>query len=180
VRLFCFPPAGTGPSFYVPWAAQLPSTVSLFTFHLPGRENHPSHVSVSDPRRLVRDIAELIPACDTAALGFFGHSVGALLAFETARQLRRTRSRTPDLLAVSGLPAPHLDILQANILNAVSAGVAGTTDLLSPMPGEPVSGTLQKVFHYAPMVADSLLILHYRHHTEAPLDTTLAIFAGRQ
>jgi surfactin synthase thioesterase subunit len=177
-RLFCFPPAGTGPSCYLPWAARLPPAIELFTFHLPGRENHPSHVSVTDPRQLVRDLAGLIPADNPEVLGFFGHSIGALLAFETACRLRRTQSRTPDLLAVSGLPAPHLDILQSNILNAVFDGVAKNGDLLSPLANEAASDTRQKILHYAPMVADSLLILHYRHSAEAPLDSHLAILGG--
>jgi len=179
LRLFCFPPAGAGPSFYLPWASLLPPAIDLFTFHLPGHGNHPSHVSGTDPRRLVREITPLIPAGDPGGLGLFGHSIGALLAFETARQLRRNQSRTPDLLAVSGLPAPHTQTLQANIVSGVLTGLAGRDDLTSLLPDDPGITTREKVLHYAPVVADALLILHYRYRDEAPLDTSLALYSGR-
>jgi surfactin synthase thioesterase subunit len=178
LRLFCFPPAGAGPAFYLPWTSLLPPAIELLTFHLPGHGKHPSHVSATDPRRLVREITSLIPAQHPGGLGFFGHSIGALLAFETARQLRRDQSRIPDLLAVSGLPAPHTEILHANIVNGVLTGLAGRGDLTSLLPDEPGITTLKKVLHYAPVVADSLLILHYRYRDEAPLDTRLALYAG--
>jgi surfactin synthase thioesterase subunit len=179
LRLFCFPPAGTGPAFFRPWAALLPCDIELFTFHLPGHGGHPSHVSTTDPRRLVRELTSLIPADNPGCFGFFGHSIGALLAFETARQLRRGQSRIPDLLAVSGLPAPHTETLQANIVSGAMTGLAGRGDLTSLLPDDPGITTCHKVRHYAPVIADSLLILHYRYEEEPPLDTSLAVYAGQ-
>jgi surfactin synthase thioesterase subunit len=179
LRLYCFPPAGTGPGFYLPWAARLPPAIDLHAFHLPGHSNHSSHVSITDPRRLVRELADLIPAEHPGGFGFFGHSLGALLAFETALQLRRNQFRIPDLLAVSGLPAPHTETLHANFVETVLTGVAGRGDLVNLLPDKPGIGTLQKVLYYAPVVADTLLILHYRYHAEAPLDTRLAVYGGR-
>jgi surfactin synthase thioesterase subunit len=179
LRLYCFPPAGTGPGFYLPWATRLPPAIDLYTFRLPGHGNHASHVSTTDPRRLVRELADLIPAENPGGFGFFGHSLGALLAFETALQLRRNQFRIPDLLAVSGLSAPHTETLHANIVETVLAGVAGRGDLMNLLPDEPGIGPLQRALYYAPVVADTLLILHYRYHAEAPLDTRLAVYGGR-
>jgi surfactin synthase thioesterase subunit len=179
LRLFCFPPAGTGPAFFRPWAPLLPPGIELVTFSLPGHGSHPSHLSTTDPRRLVRELASLIPADNPGGFAFFGHSIGALLAFETTRQLRRGQSRTPDLLAISGLPAPHIDTLQANIVSGALAGLAGRGDLTTLLPDDASVTTHRKVVHYAPVIADSLLILHYRYHEEAPLDTRLALYAGQ-
>jgi surfactin synthase thioesterase subunit len=179
LRLFCFPPAGLGPSFYFRWADLVPPTVDLFTFHLPGRENHPSHLSTTDPRRLVRELTDLIPAENPGGFGFFGHSIGALLAFETVRQLRRNQAPTPDLLAVSGLPAPHLDRLRANIIDTMFEGLGGRHDLLKLLPDDPGGDTEKKTLYYAPVAADSLLILHHHHYEEAPLDSALSIYGGR-
>jgi surfactin synthase thioesterase subunit len=41
-------------------------------------------------------------------LAFFGHSMGAAIAFELARELYRSDSRTPTRLFLSGRRAPHL------------------------------------------------------------------------
>jgi surfactin synthase thioesterase subunit len=164
LRLFCFPPAGTGPAFFLPWAPLLPPGIELVTFSLPGRGSHPSHLSTTDPRRLVRELTSLIPADNPGGFGFFGHSIGALLAFETTRQLRRGQSRAPDLLAISGLPAPQTETLQANIVSGALAGLAGRGDLTSLLPDDTGITTHRKVAHYAPVIADSLLILHYRYH----------------
>jgi medium-chain acyl-[acyl-carrier-protein] hydrolase len=49
---------------------------------------------------------ELPPYLDKPFV-FFGHSLGALLCFETARSLRRKTHRQPAHLFVSATEAPH-------------------------------------------------------------------------
>ena len=46
---------------------------------------------------------------------FFGHSLGALVAYEVARVLRATGRRQPDRLFASACPAPHLVLSDAPI-----------------------------------------------------------------
>jgi medium-chain acyl-[acyl-carrier-protein] hydrolase len=106
-RLFCFPYAGAGASIFRSWSANLPNNLEVFAVQLPGREKR-----FKEP--LFNDIASLIEALIPALLPyldrpfvFFGHSVGALISFEVARQLHGSDYPTPLHLFVSGRRAPH-------------------------------------------------------------------------
>ncbi|MFD7827229.1 thioesterase domain-containing protein [Kitasatospora sp. NPDC059803] len=57
-----------------------------------------------------------------------GHSVGALLAFETARRLQRLGHRPPELLALSGLAAPHLGTYRTAMPQLLLAGREGIAE----------------------------------------------------
>ncbi|MEO8033728.1 MAG: alpha/beta fold hydrolase, partial [Acidobacteriota bacterium] len=90
MRVFCLPYAGGGASAYRTWAAGLPSDIQLCAVQLPGRENR-----LGEP--LYRSATDLVPALVSALRPFldrpyaiFGHSMGGLLAFEAARQIRRS------------------------------------------------------------------------------------------
>lgn len=109
-RLLCLPPAGCGASYYLPWTEHLPQTVDLYAVQLPGRGALPDQPSLTDPHHTATVLADLVHESDDhRPFALFGHSLGALLAYETTRALHRTRHRAPALLAVSALPAPHLD-----------------------------------------------------------------------
>ena len=57
---------------------------------------------------LVETIATRLAACADRPFAFFGHSMGALVAFETARELRRRGGATPAHLTLSARPAAQL------------------------------------------------------------------------
>ena len=96
MRLILFPHAG-GTRTYHDWGAELPEWIDAWVVTLPGRgartrENQFSHM------------AELTDAVVTSLhdhgllstpLAFFGHSFGALAAFETAHVLRERGLSTP-------------------------------------------------------------------------------------
>lgn len=107
LRLFCFPYAGGGASIYRTWGEQLPPQVEMRPVQLPGRENRMSEPSLTRIEPLVQAVAEaLLPYLDLP-FAFFGHSMGALVAFELARKLRSAVDLEPLQLFVSGRIAPH-------------------------------------------------------------------------
>src|SRR5262245_9545860 len=107
LRLFCFPYAVGGTSLYQTWLSALPSVVDLWRVHLPGRENRLTEPAFSRLPPLIVQLARALPAhCDVPA-AFFGHSMGALIAFEVARQLRRQGDAGPIHLFLSGHRAPQ-------------------------------------------------------------------------
>ncbi len=108
MRLFCLPCAGGGASTFHPWGQALPADIEVCAIQLPGRENR-----LSDPP--LRDLGSLASALAAALIpdlqkpyALFGHSMGALLAFELVNCLQRVQSPLPVHLFAASAPAPHL------------------------------------------------------------------------
>jgi acyl transferase domain-containing protein/surfactin synthase thioesterase subunit len=108
VRLFCFHYAGGGAATFRPWADALDPAIELVAIDPPGRGSRVDEPPFEDLDAFVGSlIPALTPHLDKPA-AFFGHCLGALLLFETARQLA---ARGPLPLAhafVSGARPPHL------------------------------------------------------------------------
>jgi surfactin synthase thioesterase subunit len=107
VPVLCFPPAGAGASFYHRWRGSSP-WLEFVPVELPGRERRFAEMPHTDLEDLVAQLAAELDdrAGDASRLVVFGHSFGAILAYETVRALLR-RDETRDLvLVVSGSTAP--------------------------------------------------------------------------
>ena len=108
IRLFCFPYAGSGASVYRAWPEGLPHDVEVCAVQMPGREGRYGEPLVTDVRALVPPLCAGIAAFLDRPVAFFGHSLGALVAYETALALGRDLSLSPTALFVSAHRAPHL------------------------------------------------------------------------
>jgi surfactin synthase thioesterase subunit len=106
-RLVCFPYAGGGPAAFRPWAAEPPGGIEVCCVHLPGRE---SRLAEEPLRRFGPAVAAVVEALDAVEppFSFFGHSLGALIAFEVTRALAARGLAGPTHLVVAGCHAPHL------------------------------------------------------------------------
>lgn len=108
VNVFCFPFAGGGASFFRGRVAFAPPGVSLCGVQLPGREERMGERPYTDMRELVAAAADALVPHLGAPFALFGHSMGALVAYELAQELRARRAPVPRHLFVSGCPAPHI------------------------------------------------------------------------
>ncbi|MFJ3899920.1 MULTISPECIES: thioesterase II family protein [unclassified Streptomyces] len=105
-RLICFPHAGGSASFYLPVANALSPGVDVAAIQYPGRQDRrhePGPASVAELADQI--VVALAEWDDDRPLTFFGHSMGALVAFEVARRMERTGSG-PVRLFASGRRAP--------------------------------------------------------------------------
>jgi surfactin synthase thioesterase subunit len=107
-RLFCFPYAGAGGSVFRNWQDFLPPTIEVVPVQLPGRESRWSEQPLQDLPLLAATLATAIRPLLFQPFVLFGHSMGALIAFELARVLRRRRLPLPRHLFASGARAPHV------------------------------------------------------------------------
>jgi medium-chain acyl-[acyl-carrier-protein] hydrolase len=108
IRLFCFPYAGGDASIFARWSEELPTTVEVCPVQLPGRRNRFAEPPFESMSPLVESLAFALQPWLDKPFALFGHSTGALIAFELARRLRRLDVRQCTHLFVSGCGAPHL------------------------------------------------------------------------
>lgn len=108
VRLFCLPYAGGSASAFRGWDEAMPSGVEVCPIQLPGRGTRFAEPLQTRLDPLVRSLAaDLLPYVDRP-FALFGHSMGALMAFELARVLRGAYGAEPDLLFVSAWRSPEI------------------------------------------------------------------------
>jgi surfactin synthase thioesterase subunit len=105
--LFCFPHAGAGASTYRSWLNTMPD-VTVVPLQPPGREARLRETPHRRMEPLVAELAEVVSeAAGDRPYAMWGHSLGALVAYETQREIRRRGDAEPVHLVVSGCAAPH-------------------------------------------------------------------------
>jgi len=105
--LICAPHAGGGAALFRTWPKALPR-IAVHVLDLPGRDARFDQPPFTRLDTLVASAADAILPLSRRPFALFGHSMGALILFETARLLRRRGVATPEHLFVSSFRAPHL------------------------------------------------------------------------
>lgn len=176
IRLICFPYAGGGGSLFRVWAAQF-AQIEVCVVQLPGRGIRSREAPQSNLAAMVPFIAEAVQRLQQPC-AFFGHSMGALMAFEVARHLRREAGAEPVHLFVSGREAPH---------------VAGSSTPSHRLPDDELIATLRELNGTPPEVledaglmrlmlpavrADLAMVEMYNYSIDSPLACPITAFGG--
>lgn len=106
-RLFCFPHAGGGASVFRQWQSHMPAQVQVCSVQLPGRENRMNEQACLVLSHLVERIFTGLYHLFDVPFAFFGHSLGAKIAFELARCAQQNKLPLRCLL-VAASRAPHI------------------------------------------------------------------------
>lgn len=107
LRLFVFPHSGSGAYPFRQLNTGLPPWVELSILQLPGRETMFGTPMYESMKSLIAATLPIIEPLTSAPYAFFGHSLGAHVAFELARALRTKGANTARGLVVSGTRAPQ-------------------------------------------------------------------------
>lgn len=105
-RLVCFPHAGGSASYFAPLAQALPDAVDLVALQYPARQERLSEPGIASIDELVAAILPQLDGWLDQPFALFGHSMGAIVAYEVARILEHQRGTVPLALVVSGRRAP--------------------------------------------------------------------------
>lgn len=108
VRLVCLPYAGGSARIFRGWPAKLPTEVEVCAVQPPGRESRLIERPYYSVTALANALADHLDALPSMHSILFGHSMGALIAFETTREIERRGNAGPIGLIVSAAKAPHL------------------------------------------------------------------------
>lgn len=106
-RLFCFPYAGGNAHLFRTWPARLPASVEVIGIQAPGKGPRLIETPHASMRALLDDLVGAIrPLLEEGEFSFFGHSNGAMIAFELACRLYTLGLPLPQRLLLSANPAP--------------------------------------------------------------------------
>jgi len=105
-RLFCFPHAGGNALFFRSWQRLMPSDIDVCPVELPGRGARIPEQPFRRMDQLVETLCDVFEPVLTVPFAFFGHSMGAYIAFELARRLRGADGSAAIHLFVSGAHGP--------------------------------------------------------------------------
>lgn len=178
IRLFCFPYAGGTNLIYRTWAKALGPSISVCTAHLPGRERRLTEKPYTSAQSLVEVAAEAITPYLDLPFAFFGHSMGALLSFELARQLRRLNQPLPKHLFLSGRCAAQLGVRERLTYNLPAKEFAEELRRLNGTP--PAVLEHQELMDLMiPLIrADFEVCQTYQYTQEPALDCPITAFGG--
>lgn len=109
-RLICFPYAGGAASTYHGWPAGLPSDVEVVALEFPGRAFRLREPGFTRMVPLLEALELELSALLDRPYTFFGHSMGAAIAYELTQRFFTSGRRLPDKLLVSARRAPHLAV----------------------------------------------------------------------
>jgi medium-chain acyl-[acyl-carrier-protein] hydrolase len=181
LRLFCFPHAGVGTSVFRGWADDLPNDVEVCLIQLPGREGRLREnlfFSIQPlAEQLVAEFRELLDR----PFFLYGHSLGATIAFEVARSLRRNNLPQPSHLFVGASPAPQLpwrhdllrDLAEAEFIHALEARYA-------EMPKVVMDDPQMRALLVPVLRADVTMVETYQYVPEPPLACPITAYGGTQ
>lgn len=141
-RLICLPHAGGSATFFVPVAAALSPGVDVVAIQYPGRQERRREDPIDDIHILADRIHTIISRQPELPVTLFGHSMGAILAFELARRLEAS-GHPPERVFASGRRAPsthrdetvhHRDdagiMAEMRALNGTASSVLGDQDMM--------------------------------------------------
>ncbi|MGH3663390.1 MAG: thioesterase II family protein [Micromonosporaceae bacterium] len=172
--LFCLPHAGGAPSTYRQWSALAPD-LDVAAVSLPGRGQRWGEPAEVDVAALATAVAAEAGARPYA---LYGHSMGAWLGFEVARELRRSGAPVPVRMYLGGSRPPHARAALYGLSDIPDSDLIDQLLAYGGMPRE-VAEEPELCRLVLPAVRGDLRWMDARTHTdEAPLQVPLRLFAG--
>jgi medium-chain acyl-[acyl-carrier-protein] hydrolase len=174
-RLFCFPHAGGGagqPLALSGWA--------VVPVRLPGRESRLAEAPFERMGPLVAALADNIASYLDRPFAFFGHSMGAVVAFELARELRRRLRPLPGMLIASGARAPQFR--RSHVPPPAPAPQAFVEELrrLQGIPAEMLDDPALMRAILPALASDAAVYRNYIYVDAAPLPVPVRAYGGAE
>jgi surfactin synthase thioesterase subunit len=177
LQLICFPHAGGAASAYLGLSRALTPGIDVLAVQYPGRQDRHLEPPLASLTHLARAVAEELAGAPQRPYAFFGHSMGAVIAYETARVLAEFDLPAPGHLILSGRGAPSSEPRTRDRLDGDTVllteirrlGGTGSRVLEDPELLEMVMPTLR---------ADYGALGAYRWQPGPPLDIPLTVMVG--
>lgn len=180
LRLFCFHGAGGAAQTFRLWSRGMPSWVEVCPVQLPGRLTRMAEPPHRQFKPLITAlVAALEPELEGVPFAFFGHSLGTLLAFEVARELRRRGRALPVHVFAGARVAPHVTFEQLDVKRLSDDELVRVVqERYQSIPPEILREPDLLTLVLKPLRADLEVHEDYVHATEEPLSTPLTALGG--
>jgi surfactin synthase thioesterase subunit len=179
LRLFCFPSAGGGAAMLHTWLRGLPPSIQVCPLQLPGRENRWQEPLLNRLSPVTTHLADAIDPLLNVPFAFFGHSLGALIGFELARELRRRGRRGCVKVLASARIAPQDVIAMAPICELPEPEFLASLQARYNAIPDTILADREMMTVYLPLLrADFEMIEKYVHVPEPPLECPITVFGG--
>lgn len=178
MQLFCFPFAGASYYAYAPLIKEIEGKLDVIALDLPGHGKRIQESLLTDVRTMAQDLLPMVKSSIKGPYGFFGHSLGALVAFELTRLIHDTGISPPIHLFISGrkgplTPSPEISVkgLSRQELLKKVADYGGTPSLLLEQE--------EFMDFMAPILrADFEAVASYRYKPGELIDQPMTVLAG--
>jgi surfactin synthase thioesterase subunit len=177
--MLIFPHAGGGPAAYRHLAQRWNQRLHPFIVHLPGRESRMGEEPMRSMPSLIRALVPAVLPLLGSRFVLYGHSMGALVAFELARQARRCFGIEPDHLIISGYPAPRR-IRHTGRHMLPDAELWESVCALGGLPPAIAADPEMRSLLMPVMRADFCLCETYSYVPDRPLTCPISAFGGVQ
>jgi medium-chain acyl-[acyl-carrier-protein] hydrolase len=180
LKMFCFPYAGGTALIFKKWRDFLPPTVQVIPVELPGRGvrlQDPPFVSLPV---MIEELEGVIWPLLGKPFVFFGHSMGAIIAFELARSLRRRYGHEPQALFVAGRRAPQVPNDEPITYNLSHNEFIEELIQLNGTPREVIEHAELMELMIPLLRADFELVQTYEYLAETPLRCPIIVYGGLQ
>jgi surfactin synthase thioesterase subunit len=178
MRLLCLPYSGGSAMFYARWRRLLPSWIDVRPVEWPGRGARMDEPLATDPRALASQLAAEVHAQLDAPYALFGHSLGALMAFELAHSLLDRGAPAPAVLFASGAEAPAVRDGSKWRLPLSDDALLQELRNLQGTPDEALSNTELMRSALPVLRADFLMCGAYAYRSRPPLPCPVHVFGG--
>jgi surfactin synthase thioesterase subunit len=180
-RIFCFPHAGGSPRAFLGWQPGLGEEAEILAICRPGREHRAAQPAPTF-EELVNGAAAAITAvseADDRPCYLFGHSLGALVAFEVCRRL--PESATPRHFVASGCSAPSLlpSRRVREIAKLTGQAFAEAIGFFGGLPAEVIANPEMRDLLLPGLIADFRMAVGYHYRAGPRLGVPATLVVGR-
>lgn len=177
-RLVCFPYAGGGASAYYRWPELILPDLELIRITLPGHEHRIREPLVKNIGEIIEKVSDELRFITEEPYAMFGHSMGAIIAFETCREFRRKKLPLPDHLFAAGYRAPQLPDTDNPITHLPNHEFLEKVCAYGGMP-QGILNNKELLDIFVPILkADYQIIESYQYAAEPPLNCSITTFGG--
>jgi medium-chain acyl-[acyl-carrier-protein] hydrolase len=180
VRVFCFPYAGGSATLFRDWPKELPGDVELIGVQLPGRAFRLKDPPFTQMSSLLDELEnQLGPHLDVPFV-FWGHSFGAILAYELIRRFEKQGRTLPLMAILSGRKAPHLPNTGFDVRGMGDDEFIEELRKLGGTPDEIINNRRLMNLVLPALRADFELLNTWQHESGQTLAVPLRIVGGKE